>query len=153
MLDFALQFVGLFCVGLAAGITVCVLLMERVFSGSGQFFTEWMQLMVRALTGPGPALGVLSMVAMAADASGLFKRGGGVPFWLCVGALALNLVALALTRLGHFPINDVIATWNPSSPPPDWAEVHARWTGFHVGRTASVVGSFSLYLWRVLLKS
>ncbi len=149
MLEQSAVFLGLLCIGLAAGIAVCVLLAERAWGtgpGTGQFYTELMQLMNHALTVPAPALGALAVVAMSVDAVLLFKRGEGTALWLVAGAIALNVVAGLLTKLGHFPINDQILKWNPASPPADWQTVQARWSALHVGRTLCAVGSFALFL-------
>lgn len=146
MLEHAVRFLGLLCVGLAAGTALCVLFVERTWTGSGQFYTEYMQLMIRALTVPAPALGGIGLVAISMDALLLYRRGVGAPFWLEVAALVLSLVALALTRLGHFPINDQIMSWNPGSPPADWAGVQARWFALHLARTCAAVGSFVMLL-------
>ena len=146
MLEHLVRFVGLFCLGLAAGIAVCVLLTDRIQAGTGQFYTELMQLLNRALTVPAPALGALGLVAMSADSVLLFERGGGAAFWVGVAAALLNLVALGLTRFGHFPINAQIFQWSPASPPAHWARVQMRWSALHFGRTCSAVGSFALFL-------
>lgn len=146
MLENVVRFLGLLCCGLAAGIALCILLVERAWSGSGQFYTELMQLLNRALTVPAPALGAGGLVALSVDAVLLFRRGGGAPFWLVVAAIGLALVAMAVTKLGHFPINDQVLKWNPASPPPDWTAVQARWSALHVARTLAAVGSFVLLL-------
>ena len=153
MLEHSIRFVGLFCVGLAAGIASCVLLMERVWVGTGRFYTELMQLLNRALTVPGPALGALGVLAMSIDTALLFKHGAGPVFWLGLAAVSLNLIALALTKLGHFPINDQVLKWNPASPPADWTTVQARWSALHVARTISAVGSFALAVLGNVLRS
>jgi uncharacterized membrane protein len=153
MLEQSVRFVGLLCIGLAAGIAVCILLAERAWGtgpGTGQFYTQLMQLMNRALTVPAPALAAIAVLAMSVDAVLLIKRGEGMSFWLVVGAIALNVVAGLLTKFGHFPINDQILTWNPASPPADWQTVQARWSALHVGRTLCAVGSFVLFLLRNL---
>jgi hypothetical protein len=152
MLDSFTRFVGLFCGGLAAGITLCVLLADRVWVGTGQFYTELMQLLIRALTVPAPVLGVLSLIAMSIDTVKLFERGVGAAFWLGIAAVCLSLAAAALTKLGHFPINDRVLKWDPANPPTDWSAVHARWSAFHVARTSSTVASFALLLLGNLLR-
>jgi len=152
MIETALKFVGLLCSGLAAGITVCVFLAGRAFAGSGQFYTELMQMLNRALTVPAPLLGAVALLAIAVDAALLFKRGGGVAAWLGVAAVVLSVAAAALTKLGHFPINDQILTWDPANPPADWIAVQAKWSALHVARTISAVGSFALFLLGTLVR-
>ena len=97
------------CVGLAGGIALCILLAERVGTDNGQFYTQLMQMQIRALTVPAPALGVLGLVAMITDSTLLYTRGGGIALWL-VGAAVLCIVALGLTKFGHFPIT--IGSWD-----------------------------------------
>jgi uncharacterized membrane protein len=146
MIEPLARFLGLFCGGLAAGIALCVLLMGRLSSGRGQFYTELMQVLIRTLTVPAPALGALSMTAIAIDSVLLFRRGAGAAFGLTVGSLLCGLSALALTKLGHFPLNDQILKWNPANLPPDWARIQARWSALHVGRTIAALASFGLFL-------
>ena len=153
MFDPTVRFLGLLSGGLAAGIALCVLLMDRAWAGTGQFYTELMQLQIRVLTVPAPALGALGLVTISIDAALLWRRGGGAPFWLGVAAISLGVTAMALTRLGHFPINDQILKWNPVSPPADWMSVQARWSALHVARTIAAVGSFSLFLLGNLMRT
>lgn len=148
MLEQVARFVGLFCVGLAAGIASCVLLANRVWSGSARFYTELMQLLIRALTVPAPALGAVAMVAMAVDAWWSFHHGQVAMLSLTLVALALNVFAAALTKFGHFPMNDRMMKWDPAAPPADWMRVQARWSAFHMARTFAVVGSFGFFLLR-----
>ncbi len=145
-LELTTRFLGLLCSGLAAGMALCVLLAERAFSGSGRFYTELMQLLRRALTVPGPALGALGLLSMSVSAVLAYRSGGGPALWLGLLALALAMSALAITKFGHFPINAVMGTWNPDSPPAEWKTVQARWTALHVARTAAATGSFALFL-------
>lgn len=153
MFEHAVGFVGLFCAGLAAGIALCVFLAERLFAGTGQFYTELMQLLNRALTVPAPALGAVGLLAMSIDAAMLFRQGVGAAFWLGVAAVFLSIAAAALTKFGHFPINAKVIKWNPASPPADWTAVQARWSALHVARTISAVGGFAFFLLSNLLRS
>jgi len=98
MLETFAGFVGLLCMGLAAGIALCVLLMERVGAGTARFYTELMQFLNRALTVPAPALGALGLLAIVVHAVLVFlQRGAGVVFWIDVGAAILGAAAGALT--------------------------------------------------------
>ena len=146
MLEPAVRFVSLFCMGLAAGITVCVLLTEQAWAGTARFYTELKQLWIRVLTVPAPALGALATATMLVDTYLLFERGARAALWLVAAAVVLNVAALALTKLGHFPINHQILEWDPANPPADWGRIRVRWSALHAGRTALAVGSFSLLL-------
>ena len=146
MIEQIARFLGLACTGLAAGIAVCVVLIDRNWSGTSRFYTEFKQLLIPRLTLPAPALGALGMVAVAINAALLVQRGAGAAFGLAVASDLCGLAAMALTKFGHFPINDRILKWDPASPPGDWASVHARWSALHVARTIAALGSFGFFL-------
>ena len=152
MFEQAARFVGLSCLGLASGMALCVLLVQRVGTDDGQFYTQLMQIMSRALTVPGPALGAFGLIAMVTDATLLYMRSGGIALWLVGAAILLSLVALALTKFGHFPINDRILGWVPTKPPADWRAVQSQWSALHMGRTICATGSFALLVLSNLLR-
>ena len=145
LIEHTARFVGVLCIGLVSGIALCVFLAERVWVGGARFYTELMQMLNRALTVPTTGLAAMGMVAMVTDAAMLFKRGAGAPLWLAVIAVLFNVTALALTKFGHFPINDQMLKWDPANPPADWMRIKARWTTLHVGRTFCGVSSFALF--------
>ena len=152
MLEYPARFVSLFAAGIMTGLSLCVFFAERVWAGNGQFYTQLMQLWIRALSVPAMVVGGLGLLAIGTDAAVLFKRGAGAAFWLAVIAAVFGVVAFALTRFGHFPINDQIAKWDPSDPPVNWTSVQARWSALHVGRTFCSVISFALLLSSNLLR-
>jgi uncharacterized membrane protein len=59
--------------------------------------------------------------------------------WL---SLALTISSLLITRIFSVPINIVIKTWNPSSPPADWMNILATWNVYNTIRTFTSLGSF-----------
>jgi len=65
---------------------------------------------------------------------------------LCALALAFTIVSLVITREGSVPINILIKTWNPVSPPADWLTTLERWNLFNAIRTATSIGSFCCLL-------
>jgi uncharacterized membrane protein len=146
------RLISLLSVGLAAGIAVGVFLVLRAWSGSAQLYTELMQLLAHVLTVPAPVLGVFGLVAMAVDGALLFKRDVGVALWLLFGALLLSVAALAITKLGNFPLNAQMAAWTPTAAPAEWTAVRARWASLHAARTACAVLSFALLVLSNLLR-
>lgn len=144
MLEQPVRFVSLLCTGLASGIALCVFLAERIGTDDGRFYTQLMQMLNRALTVPATVLGALGLVTMMVDAALLYSRRGGGALWLTAIAVALGLVALGLTKFGHFPINDKVLGWDPTSPPADWRAVQSRWSALHIGRTICATVSFAL---------
>ena len=62
------------------------------------------------------------------------------------GVVLYVIGTLTVTVRAHFPLNESIATWDPTSPPEGVAAVRMRWTRWnHVRTTASTV-SFVLYV-------
>src|SRR5689334_20442637 len=125
------RFMGLLLVGLAAGGALCVVFIERCLGDSGTFYVEYKQLMIRSLTLPLPLLGLLGTVAVLVDCYALWRDGAGCALWLALAAFVLTATAGALTKFGHFPLNAMMASWDPSAPPPIWTSVQAKWSALH----------------------
>jgi uncharacterized membrane protein len=53
---------------------------------------------------------------------------------------------IAVTGSIHVPMNEEIATWSQTAPPPDWAAVRARWARWNLVRTVASILSFVLSL-------
>ena len=51
-------------------------------------------------------------------------------------------------ELSTYPINDLLMTWNASSPPANVMEIWARWEQVHTLRTCLAVWGLRLSLWR-----
>ncbi|MGH3117151.1 MAG: anthrone oxygenase family protein [Vicinamibacterales bacterium] len=143
MLPFV-RFILLVSSGVLAGATVCVWFLEHSFAGSAAFFTELKQLEIRAFTVPLPAVGLIAVVFGLAHAA-LVRLNRSALALTLAGVLCLGIGAV-ITARGHFPMNDRIATWSPSSPPAEWIEVRDRWRQAHDVRTAVTVLGFGLFL-------
>ncbi len=63
------------------------------------------------------------------------------PVLAAVGCL---LVGLIVTLVVHFPINEAIATWEPTTPPTDSQHLRDRWLVAHTVRATSVVAALGL---------
>lgn len=61
-------------------------------------------------------------------------------------ALIFLIISLVITRLGSVPINLIIKTWDPSSPPADWLKTLATWDLYNLARTIMSVVSFTCLL-------
>ncbi len=56
--------------------------------------------------------------------------------YLLVAAVVFCLLAAALvTRFGNQPVNAIVMTWNPQSPPAEWAQLRDAWWQWHMVRT------------------
>ena len=65
--------------------------------------------------------------------------------FLALATLAFVSIVV-LTRAVNVPINDLLMTWNASSPPPDVMEIWVRWEQVHTVRTCVAVVGFAFEL-------
>lgn len=149
------RFMSIVLTGVVAGATVCVLLVERSLPDSASFYVLYKQRMIQALTIPLPLLAILGGVAVLVDAYGLWREPSGSRLCLplAVGAVALIAAGGLLTKLGHFPINHQIMTWDPAAPPASWSAVQAKWASLHLIRTLVSTAAFALVTASNLLRS
>jgi len=149
------RFVSILFSGLVAGATVCVFLVERSLPDSGSFYVLYKQRMIQALTIPLPLLAILGGVAVLVDAYGLWREPSGSRLCLALtlGSVALIAAGGLLTKLGHFPINDQIMTWDPAAPPAGWSAVQAKWAGLHLMRTLVSTAAFALLVASNLMRA
>ena len=74
------------------------------------------------------------------------SRVGSRGFSFLVLATLAYLSIAVLTRTINVPINDLLMTWNASSPPPNVMEIWARWEQVHTVRTFVAVIGFAFEL-------
>jgi uncharacterized membrane protein len=67
-------------------------------------------------------------------------------FYLNAAALALFIVALAVTVLIEVPIVEEIVTWTIAALPDNWQQLRDRWMKFHVIRVVAGLASLVLLL-------
>jgi uncharacterized membrane protein len=65
-------------------------------------------------------------------------------FYLNATALALFIIALAVTVFIEVPIVEQIVTWKVSTLPGNWQQLRDRWTRFHVIRVITGLASLIL---------
>ena len=147
------RFFGLLLIGLAAGGSLCVVFIERSLGDSGTFYVAYKQLLIRSLTVPLPLLGALGAVAVLVDCYGLWRIGPSTALWLALAAFLLTAAVGVLTKFGHFPLNAMIAGWDPAAPPPRWNSVQATWSMFHMARTTAAVLASALLIASNLLRT
>ena len=151
----SVRFLSVFFAGLVAGATLCVLLIERTLPDSASFYVLYKQRMIQALTVPLPLLAALAGVAVLVDAYGLWRAPDASRIGLALALAGFALVAVGgiLTKAGHFPINDQIASWDPASPPASWAALQAKWASLHLMRTLASVAAFAALIGSNLLRT
>ena len=80
-------------------------------------------------------LPALSMVALIAPIVWLvLVRREKTQFRMLVVAALAIAAASAITFMYNVPVNDVLETWNPNSPPPDARELWQPWESAHLVR-------------------
>jgi hypothetical protein len=65
----------------------------------------------------------------------LFRHGSGLAGWMALTGVLLMIAVVTVTLLVEVPIDNDIRTWTPTTLPPDWREIRARWATFHTLRT------------------
>lgn len=99
---------------------------------SSTAFVEMQQDAIRGLNAllPATALaGIVATLVLAWLSHGLRRR------WFLFAA-ALLVLAGFITRFGNQPINAIVMTWTPTSPPAGWETLRDRWWTLHLTRTA-----------------
>jgi uncharacterized membrane protein len=111
---------------------------------SGPAYVEVQQRAITALNVPMPILGAICIVLCLACAYlGRHERG---KLYLFLAAALLLATAGLITRFLNQPINAVVMTWNPQSPPSEWIVLRDRWWQWHMLRTAVAIVGFALML-------
>lgn len=134
-LDFAALLLAALVVGTMFGVTL-------IFNPAGLDATTYVmqqQLGIRTLNAALPALGGVTILLTLAAAT--LARDDRARLVLFVSA-ALSLIAAGLiTRFLNQPINAIVATWSPASPPANWTALRDDWWRWHLMRLAiGVIG-------------
>ena len=140
----AIRFVSLLLTSLVVGTMFGVWLGFNPAALSATAYVEMQQNAIRALNVSLPVLGFVCIL-LTATLSGLTnndKRGR----YLLVAAVICLATAGLITRFGNQPINAVVMTWSPHSPPANWTELRDTWWHWHVLRTLAGVVALSLAL-------
>ena len=107
-----------------------------------RLWVDYHQATTAAYTAGVPPLGALALIATAAALAVTWRSQSRR--WLVLGALGCLLAGLLVTVAVHFPMNAEIATWQPTSPPPNWEELRERWVMAHAVRSGLTVAALAL---------
>ncbi|MFF4255295.1 anthrone oxygenase family protein [Streptomyces sp. NPDC001663] len=125
--------------GMLAGIAATVLFLELALRRlSGPEYVRVRQAEFTVFTWFIGAVFVPTLIAVAVLAVEE-RRGLGLTRRPVAVALALLLVALAISLAVNGPINVEQLSWHAQNPPADWARVRDRWQIAHAVRTAAIV--------------
>lgn len=140
----AIRFVSLLFTSLLVGTMFGVWLGFNPAALSATAYVEMQQNAIRALNVSLPVLGLVCILLTATLA--VLTRDDKRGRYLLVAAVICLITAGLITRLGNQPINAVVMTWSPQSPPADWKELRDTWWQWHVLRTLAGVLALGLAL-------
>jgi uncharacterized membrane protein len=87
---------------------------------------------IRTLNGTMPILGALTILLTIIAA--VLARIDSARFTLLLGATACFVAVALITRFLNQPINAIMITWSPDSPPANWTQLRDAWWRWHVVR-------------------
>ena len=145
-----IQFMALLLVALLVGALFGILIGFNPADLSPGAYVEQQQHTIRALNTFMPLLGAVCIVLTIILA--ILCKEDRAARYLLLAAAACLIVAGVVTRFGNQPINSVVMTWAPQTPPSNWAELRDQWWQWHIVRTVSGIAALCLLIWAVLLQ-
>ena len=137
-----LAFVTVLLTGLLVGTMFGIWLGYNPASLSGLAYVEVQQSAIRALNLTLPTLGAICVVLCLVCA--IMARDARAQALSFVAAAGLMVVAGLITRFLNQPINAIVMTWDPQSPPADWTLLRDQWWRWHMVRTGIALVGFAL---------
>jgi len=145
-----LFFAALF-LSLTAGRAFWIWLGENPFNMSGQTYVEFFQQLDKRIAIPIAVTGIGGTVLAAVSA--LLYRSQRRVFFLLVIACSFALLSDLVTLLVNVPINNVLATWNPTALPADYEDYLRRWWQWHQVRFVGMFAATCLVLAAMLVRN
>ena len=136
MLRSALLFCTSVLLALTAGRAFWVSLGENPFNMSAATYVEFFQQLDRRIAVPIALTGVGGTVL--AGISAMAHKADRKVFYLLLTACGFALVGSLVTILVNVPINERLATWNPTALPQGYEEVLRRWWEWHQVRLVAM---------------
>jgi hypothetical protein len=140
----AVYTLALLIVGILTGAVVSVLLLDSTLMGTGEFYTEYKQLQIRALIVFLPVLGGAAIVLSSAYLYLIWHHRPAR--WLTSAAIVCFVLASFVTFRLHFPLNAQIMSWSVQTAPDQWMHIQEQWWQAHVVRTGAILCGFILLL-------
>jgi uncharacterized membrane protein len=141
-----LRSVLLFCtsvlLALTAGRAFWVSLGENPFNMSAATYVEFFQQLDRHIAIPIAVTGVGGTVL--AGISAMAHKTDRKVFYLLLTACGFALVGSLVTILVNVPINERLATWNPTALPQGYGEFLRRWWQWHQVRLVAMFAGMCL---------
>ena len=108
------------------------------------FYVALQQHGIAALNVAMPRLG--GVAALLTILAAWLARGDPTRLALFAAAAVCVVAAGLITRFLNQPINAVVMTWSPESPPGDWMQLRDAWWRWHIVRTAIGVCGLGLLI-------
>jgi uncharacterized membrane protein len=137
-----LAFVTVLLTGLLVGTMFGIWLGYNPATLSGPAYVEVQQNAIRALNLTLPALGAICIVLCLVCA--IMTRDARAQALTYVVAAGLLVAAGLITRFLNQPINAIVMTWDPQSPPAEWTLLRDQWWQWHILRTGIALVGFAL---------
>jgi uncharacterized membrane protein len=151
MLRKTVLFLAALCLALTAGRAFWVSLGENPFNMSGQTYVEFFQQLDKRIVVPIAVTGIGGTL-LAGLSAWLFRRWPTTCF-LLVAACVLAAAGSLVTIFANIPINQRLATWNPTSLPPDYTTYLHQWWQWHQVRFVAMFAAMCLVFGAMLGRS
>lgn len=117
---------------------------------SATAYVEVQQEMIRALNVKMPIMGGTTILLILGSA--FLARPNRRAFFILLGAAACFMVVGTVTRFLNQPINAIVITWSPQSPPSIWTALRDDWWKWHTIRVVVGLTGFCLLVLGVQLQ-
>jgi len=132
-------FLAALFLALTAGRAVWIWIGENPFDMSGRTYVEFFQQLDKRVVVPIAVTGIGGTV-LAGIAAVLYRSQRTVAYLLLL-AFALGVVGDLVTLFVNVPINNRLATWDPTALPADYQDYLRRWWEWHHVRLVAMFGA------------
>jgi uncharacterized membrane protein len=143
-----IRFVLLLLLALLVGAMFGILTGYNPAPLSAAAYVEQHQNAVRGLNVLLPVMGAICILLTLTLA--VMAKGDARARYLLAASAVCLIAAALITRFGNQPINALVMTWSPQSPPANWAELRETWWHWHVIRTFAGIAGLALTLLAIL---
>jgi uncharacterized membrane protein len=144
------DFVLISLLALTAGRAFWVSLGENPFNMSGATYVEFFQQLDRRIVIPIAVTGIGG--TLLAGISAFVHRADRKVFYLLLTACGFALVGSLVTIFVNVPINERLATWNPTALPLGYEEFLRRWWEWHQVRMVAMLAAMCLVFAAMLVR-
>jgi glucan phosphoethanolaminetransferase (alkaline phosphatase superfamily) len=125
-----IRFITLLLVALLVGTMFGIMIGFNPAEMTPATYVEQQQHAIRALNTLMPLWGAACIILTIVLA--ILAKEDRPKRYMLLTAAACLIVAGAVTRFGNQPINSVVMTWTPQTPPSNWMELRNLWWQWHI---------------------